>query len=542
MSKSEAEQLVDSQDKEVRLPEIHLNDRFTPELVIAFTGPIGSGCTHVAQRLKKIVQYEYGYTPNYIPVSPFIAHFAGENEENEWTAFERVRRYQKAGNDYRQQHGADVLAKHVVNDIHRHREAKRGFRDQSPALLPIPEPRRVVHVIDSLKNPAEYRTLAQVYGGSLWLIAVFAPHDTRRKRLSNGGFTKAEIETAIEIDENEPFDYGQKVRKTVEFANFFIRNDSDQKGSVDVQLRRFMNLILGVGVVTPTIHEKGMAVASSAARSSACLSRQVGAAVYSKEGELLGIGANDVPRFGGGLYNAEDLNDARCFNWRNGNCHNDLEKGRLANQVVSVLTGLIPPDKVSEAVRRVRKSRLADLVEFSRAVHAEMEAIVSVARSGRRGVVEGRLYTTTYPCHNCARHIVAAGISEVYYIEPYPKSLASDLHDDSISTSSKDRGTKCVFLQYEGVAPKNIESLFRIKKARKQDGRALEVDPVQAVPMVDTPLDAIHEREDIVLATLPRLLETDDVKEGSSDSRRSTDVHVAPDNTEAGPAGSRELS
>ena len=47
------------------------------------------------------------------------------------------------------------------------------------------------------------------------------------------------------------------------------------------------------------------------------------------------------------------------------------------------------------------------------------------------------LYTTTFPCHNCTRHIVAAGISRVVYVKPYPKSLAFQLHYDSISLEEK---------------------------------------------------------------------------------------------------------
>lgn len=43
---------------------------------------------------------------------------------------------------------------------------------------------------------------------------------------------------------------------------------------------------------------------------------------------------------------------------------------------------------------------------------------------------------TTFPCHYCARHIVAAGIYEVQYIEPYPKSKALQLHADAIETSA----------------------------------------------------------------------------------------------------------
>jgi deoxycytidylate deaminase len=83
---------------------------------------------------------------------------------------------------------------------------------------------------------------------------------------------------------------------------------------------------------------------------------------------------------------------------------------------------------------QLRRTSLGGLIEFSRAVHAEMDAILSAARTGAR-LVGSRLFVTTFPCHYCARHIVTAGISEVHYIEPYPKSRALNLHQDSITTN-----------------------------------------------------------------------------------------------------------
>ena len=45
------------------------------------------------------------------------------------------------------------------------------------------------------------------------------------------------------------------------------------------------------------------------------------------------------------------------------------------------------------------------------------------------------------------KHIVDAGIIRVVYIEPYPKSLSQDLHEDSITltANSSDRVIKYVF-------------------------------------------------------------------------------------------------
>ena len=60
--------------------------------------------------------------------------------------------------------------------------------------------------------------------------------------------------------------------------------------------------------MTPTYAETAMYPAASAAGNSACLYRQVGAAVCDKNGEILAVGWNDVPQFEGGLYVA-DQND-----------------------------------------------------------------------------------------------------------------------------------------------------------------------------------------------------------------------------------------
>ena len=83
------------------------------------------------------------------------------------------------------------------------------------------------------------------------------------------------------------------------------------------------------------------------------------------------------------------------------------------------------------------------------------------------------LYSTTYPCHNCARHIVAAGIREVVYIEPYTKSLAIDLHRDAIreETGPTDSAKQKLvhFRLFSGVAPQRFALLFEKRRSLKDD-------------------------------------------------------------------------
>lgn len=63
-----------------------------------------------------------------------------------------------------------------------------------------------------------------------------------------------------------------------------------------------------------------------------------------------------------------------------------------------------------------RDELLAQSVTFDQ-VHAEMAAISTAARLGL-SLAGSSLYCTTFPCHNCSKHIVATGVSEVFYLEP----------------------------------------------------------------------------------------------------------------------------
>jgi deoxycytidylate deaminase len=93
-----------------------------------------------------------------------------------------------------------------------------------------------------------------------------------------------------------------------------------------------------------------------------------------------------------------------------------------------------------------------------------MEAVISAARKGV-STVGTRLFVTTFPCHYCARGLVAAGVDEVQYIEPYPKSQALALHADAITVDAKDRKEqngrrKVLFRAFTGVAPRLYRRAF----------------------------------------------------------------------------------
>lgn len=93
------------------------------------------------------------------------------------------------------------------------------------------------------------------------------------------------------------------------------------------------------------------------------------------------------------------------------------------------------------------------------------------------------LYTTTFPCHDCAKHIVASGIREVVYLAPYPKSLVAEPYDDSIEVNvPKPDSAKVQFHSFVGIAPSRYQDLFTLGKRRRKDGRgkAIRFDPARA--------------------------------------------------------------
>jgi len=159
-----------------------------------------------------------------------------------------------------------------------------------------------------------------------------------------------------------------------------------------------------------------MHTAYSAQLQSSCLSRQVGAALVDERGNIVATGTNEVPKAGGGVY-GEDTGVAkienRCAFCDNGGrgpfCSNNTQQNLLIEGAVKALLGNdISPNELQEKLIAVRKTQLGGLLEFSRSVHAEMDALLSAGRSGV-STVGSRLFVTTYPCHYCARHIVLHG-------------------------------------------------------------------------------------------------------------------------------------
>ncbi|HRW60539.1 MAG TPA: anti-phage dCTP deaminase, partial [Defluviicoccus sp.] len=350
----------------------------------------------------------------------------------------------------------------AVGLVHLIRSTRAGKQnaEATPGSVIEPDGTKRAYILDSLRHPHEVALLRRVYQDAFCLVGVFCHEEERAKRLREDKFRDAsavDIQKFMDRDENAPEAHGQRVADTFHLADYFVDNTVDrfkQMGSVreenkewDVpdQLGRLVDILTHSKIVRPRPSEVGMFHAYGARMRSSCLSRQVGAALMDRSGDLVATGTNEVPRAGGGIYGgvlAETATgelsperDFRCF-VHNGYCSNTRVQNDIIEDLFNSIAELAHITMNDNLRKRVRKTRIGQLLEFSRAVHAEMDALLSAARIGA-STADTRLFVTTFPCHSCARHIVSAGVVEVQYIEPYLKSQAIPLHGDAIVTNPK---------------------------------------------------------------------------------------------------------
>jgi deoxycytidylate deaminase len=315
------------------------------------------------------------------------------------------------------------------------------------------------YIIRQLKRPEEVALLRQVYGRQFILASAYAPEHERREQLCSR--LKRELSTSVaDVDLSYQADklihrdasedqeaLGQQLRETFHLADVFIAGLS--KAEIDDKLERFTAALFGGNDIAPSKDEYGMYAARSASLRSADLSRQVGAAIFSGDGELITQGCNEVPKAHGGTYWDLEKPDHRDI--KKGYDPNERHRNEILRDLIERLRvrKYLSPDLlkhgsdaeiVKELIAKRKEStesgalvgaKIMDLTEHGRVVHAEMLAVCDAARLGR-SVKGATLYCTTFPCHNCTKHILASGVKRVVYMEPYPKSRAKDLHPDEI--------------------------------------------------------------------------------------------------------------
>jgi cytidine deaminase len=455
------------------------------ELVIALVAAVGTDVEMVCDRLATELD-RYSYTTTTCRLSRFLEEltetsFAGRPfDEEVWGAM-------SAGDKLRERwERNDALALQAISDMvaTRAERASSEISDVDGTSLPTHLDRHAF-ILRSLKTPEELNTLRAVYGPRLIVIAAYSPRDKRlehlremieRSRKTVDSDTWAHSpQDLMDRDEREERAGGQNVSGTFHRADFFIRAWDSKVARAD--LERTMEILFGAPFRTPTRDEYGQFMAAGAALRSAEFGRQVGAAITTREGSVIALGTNEVPVYGGGAH-WEDLGkgnrDFEIGDIDTNRRHLDDLALQLSTRVDERMKALIHEmsanqQRGAEKLRasliaqlpdELRAGGLKDLTEFGRAVHAEMSAISDAARRGV-SVADATIYTTTFPCHNCARHLIGVGITRVVFVEPYPKSRTEELHGDSVSVDRSEAADARVrFDPFVGVAPSRYLEMF----------------------------------------------------------------------------------
>lgn len=445
-----------------------------PELVIGLVAAVGTPLEWVQAQLSTLLE-EQGYESEVLRLSDYTDSFELEAGRGGAGEAARIEAAMNRGNEARTKtERNDILALAAIADI-------RGKRGEASGLLP-----GRAFVLRQLKRPEEVGLLRRTYGEGFLLLGVYCRRSERKRQLELKGIGSDEAEALIRRDEDEAALGGQALRKTFHRADLFV----EAGGGPDAckqPLKRAIHLLFGLGISTPTKTEYGMFHAHAASLRSAQLGRQVGAALLSELGDVISVGANEVPRFGGGLYWEGEEPDVR--DHKRGRDSSDEAEEAIVREILERIdpewSDASPEEKLrlmQDRLEKLRSTRVTSLTEFGRAVHAEAEAIVSAARLGV-SPREPALYCTTFPCHVCAKHIVAAGITSVTYIEPYPKSRALELHEDAISLEDDD-ASKVVFRPFVGVAPRLFSRLFSMTAP---DGSEIARKDEEGRPILDRP-------------------------------------------------------
>ncbi len=221
-------------------------------------------------------------------------------------------------------------------------------------------------VVDGIRNPAEIDSLRNLLT-NFFLVAVDAPEKVRFERMISRNRESDPItwENFVRVDKKDKGvgekSSGQGVGKCIKKAKFVLIND----GSLEEVNKKVERLYEDISSNIPPMSwdEYFMTFAKVATQKSKDPSTKVGACIVDPEKRVVGLGFNGFPR----KCNDDDFPMAR--------------EGSFLE------------------------------TKYAYVVHAEPNAILNSTKE-TRGC---KIYVTLFPCNECAKLIIQAGIVEVIY-------------------------------------------------------------------------------------------------------------------------------
>lgn len=393
--------------------------------VVGITGAFGSGCTTAAKALRD----ERGF--RLVKLSDMIR--ARHAKSHEATREE----LQRLGDELRRKHGGAIL----VED----------------ALAKVTDAEFVV--LDGIRNVAEIDLLQKRFGHSFTLIAIIAPTETRWHRIEDVYTDRNETWVDFEHDDardrNEETPWGQQVELCVDRSDVFLVNAPPRdQHEFKTQVVAYVDMVTGITRRHPTQEEILMNMAYAASHSSKCLKRHVGAIVVDAFGQVVAVGYNENP-LGTNPCVEEPTYGQRCYRdiVRNDHFAGLASMNTRCPSCGKKLPALVgPPWRCPSCEAEGKKTNLEAFffpdraMNWCTAIHAEVWGLLAAGERSRGG----SLYTTTFPCFQCAEKIAQAGIRKVIYTEVYP----------DVKSAGRLDLAKIDIVRFEGIRSSKFERIF----------------------------------------------------------------------------------
>jgi deoxycytidylate deaminase len=464
------------------LPEYKAFDAST--IILGFTGPIGSGCTYISEKIAKVaLPRQYKYYRLSEGIEDVLRKEGNENPT--------VAQKQDKGNELRRQYGNTYLVKLLFDKIN-----TEGIENSTSII------------IDGIKNEGEVYALKQF--PYFFLFSVQAPKERRRSRAIKDGRFKTEVEfnEADSRDQLEDSDNGQQVSKCTYQSDIIIKNDIDIPENDDEQTetfvrniyKKYVNLIENLhegkdsSDHAPSVDEMCMTIAYALSKSSSCLKRKVGCVIVDAGDNKPDINDHthkrvNLPFIVSSGYNEVPVGSSPCvYAPEYQKCYRDyLQENyakttleccpRCGNKLEIQTECPFCKEKYNEFVKSCRKCRKeidfiftcskcknkissflpgsqgtgGKLMDMCRSLHAEETALLRLTTRSSNIGNNLVLYVTTQPCNLCSNKIVLSKISKVIYSEPYSMKEAFGILE---------RG-KIISEPFEGVKSSAFFRLYR---------------------------------------------------------------------------------
>ena len=400
------------------------------KILLGLTGSFGSGCS----TLRKILVEYYEFDSFKLSYEVRVEARRKGLDENDRDILQSI------GNELRREHDNNYLTTKAIE-----RATTEANKD-----------RIVFHGIRNVGEINEFRKYPNFY-----LVAVDCSQDNRWERLKD--FYDNDKRLFVKNDErdkNEGLPYGQQVLRCVEEADILFVNNENFETEIkikDTLKKRFwthLGLITGEELRNPSIKETMMTAASTLALQSHCIKRRVGSVLCDGDGYIVSAAYNEVP-----------TKQKKCIEeYRM--CYRDHIRNKFNKEFVGNLDYCpkcsIPPNINNSYLCSGCKYDLSELLpaykalDKCRSLHAEE---TTVLKATHYQIKDSVLYSTTFPCMQCAKRILQLKIDRVVYIDPYPE-------EESIIMLEKG-GVKTV--KFEGIKAQAYYKLFyRVQETMEQ--------------------------------------------------------------------------